>query len=627
MCAVQLNHRDHIIRIQQSLEQDFLQKFEAGNYPFEAPLTVLDPYGIAPLTALVLFRLPQAQAVTVCVKGKDPAGDMAMNLPAAKTQAVPVYGLYAGAATRVVLTLEDGREKELTFTTAPAPDCIHKPDYVHTSPEFFGDHVMLLAPSSASKLAAFDYAGDLRWYCTLDVVQEPKRMPNGHFVIATERLISLPYYVTGMYEFSLLGKIYKEYRYPGGVHHDCNFDSDGNVIFLTQDFNRDTVEDMIVVLDKDTGSVLKTFDLRGLIPADAQAGNRATEHDWVHCNAVWYDKRSNSISISGRNLDAIMNLDYETGAINWILGDPEKWPQDYVDKYFFTPEPDQPDFDWFYAQHSCEMTPDGDMLVFDNGAWRSKYPEKDIPAEQKFSRGVRYHMDLEKRTVRQVWEYGKERGSEFFSPHISNVRQCGPNDYVVHSGDIGNIKGVPCIKPPLFYLSKPEGKDLVYYSITTEVVGDQVVFEMRIPSTAYFRARKERLYDPADLPVFGPGQLLGSLGITPETRFRAPKTVKPMPEKLTIRVDDELDRFRFSALLPDDVYAVLALDRGDDRKAYIVPADEKDELAMCISTLRPENENERFVTISKEDLTGDWSLHLLVEADYYDLDTIVNCDK
>ena len=625
MSQTDYHFHQHILRQQAEMEKSFLDEFAAGSFPFDAPLVKQNPYAIAPLTALVLFRLEQPEAVTVCVKGKTAAADMRFSYPAAREQFVSVYGLYADASTEVVLTLESGAQKTLFFTAAAAPDCIRKPDYIKTAPEYFGNQVMLLAPSSASKMAAFDYAGDLRWYTELDMILEPKRLKNGHFLAATERLISLPYYITGVYEFSLIGKIYHEYRYPGGLHHDMTTDSDGNLLILTEDLTRDTVEDMIEDLDKDTGEVIRTFYLRHVITADAVAGNRANGRDWIHVNALWYDESTNSISVSGRNLDAVINLDYTTGGINWILGDPDKWPQDYVQKHFFTPEENQDEFDWFYAQHSCELLPGGDVMVFDNGAWRSKYSEKDIPAQEKFSRGVRYHIDTERRTVRQVWQYGKERGITFFSPHISNVHCYSDGHYLVHSGDIGQIAGKPCVKPPVFYLNKPEAKDMIFYSVTTELLNDEVVYEMRIPSTAYFRARKECLYDERDVLTFGEGTLLGSLGKTPVTRVKVPQTVAALPEGMRVSVDDEIDRFRFAALLPGDEYAVLVLKQNDDSVAYLVPSDEKDELAMCISTLRPENENERFVTISKDGLQGDYHMYLLAETTLYDLDTVLRC--
>lgn len=36
--------------------------------------------------------------------------------------------------------------------------------------------------------------------------------------------------------------------------------------------------------------------------------------------------------------------------------------------------------------------------------------------EMKYSRAVVFKVDQEKRTVEQLWEYGKERGHSWYSP-------------------------------------------------------------------------------------------------------------------------------------------------------------------------------------------------------------------
>ena len=64
-------------------------------------------------------------------------------------------------------------------------------------------------------------------------------------------------------------------------------------------------------------------------------------------------------------------------------------------------------------------------MCFDNGHYRSKIREKFRLNKDNFSRGVRYRLDQEKKTVRQIWQYGKERGEEFFSSYIGNVEFYG----------------------------------------------------------------------------------------------------------------------------------------------------------------------------------------------------------
>ena len=87
------------------------------------------------------------------------------------------------------------------------------------------------------------------------------------------------------------------------------------------------------------------------------------------------------------------------------------------------------------------ITPEGYVFLFDNGNNKSKIESDYVKAEDSYSRGVMYKIDTDNMTIEQVWEYGKERGSEFYSPYISDVDYLGENHYIVHSGGIVYVDG------------------------------------------------------------------------------------------------------------------------------------------------------------------------------------------
>ena len=56
----------------------------------------------------------------------------------------------------------------------------------------------------------------------------------------------------------------------------------------------------------------------------------------------------------------------------------------------------------------------------------------------KYSRAVVYKIDQKKMTVEQVWEYGKERGHDWYSPVTSLTRYEADKDSVmVYSATAG----------------------------------------------------------------------------------------------------------------------------------------------------------------------------------------------
>ena len=120
--------------------------------------------------------------------------------------------------------------------------------------------------------------------------------------------------MTGLYEIDLLGKIYNEYSIKGGYHHDYFELPSGNLLVASDDFYNEsgTVEDYVVELDRNTGKIVKTFDLKDILKMEDGKSENWTSYDWFHNNSIWYDEKTNSITLSGRHQDAVINISYET---------------------------------------------------------------------------------------------------------------------------------------------------------------------------------------------------------------------------------------------------------------------------------------------------------------------------
>ena len=324
-------------------------------------------------------------------------------------------------------------------------------------------------------------------------------------MVSTERLVNSPYYMTGLYEIDLLGHIYNEYSLKGGYHHDYFELPNGNLLVASDDFNNEsgTVEDYIVELDRTTGNIIKTWDLKDILNMEDGKSENWSSYDWFHNNSVWYDLDTNSITLSGRHQDAVINIDYETGKLNWIIGDPTNWSSDYQ-KYFFTPVGE--DFEWQWSQHAAMITPEGYVFIFDNGNNKSKDSSKYVDATNSYSRGVMYKIDTDKMTIEQVYEYGKERGSSFYSPYISDVDYLSKNHYLIHSGGIVYVDGKNSNQPAGF------SSNTTLKSDTVEILNNKVIFEIVLPTNNY-RVEKLSLYTENDYENTL-GKRLGSLGET-----------------------------------------------------------------------------------------------------------------
>lgn len=617
---ISYEHIPNIVTRQDELEKAFLAKFEAGNYTLENPLVILNPYEIAPLTAMVLFNTPVASEATIIVKGKQHPGDIQHIFPSTKKHILLVYGLYADYENSVEIILSNSERNTVTIQTEPLLPQVPIATSIKTTSQYMGNNIVFLTAAMRSMPVGYDYAGDIRWYANINFAFDLKRMTNGHILIGTERLVKLPYFTSGLYEMAFSGKIFKEFTLPSGYHHDQFVMEDGNILVLTFDFYSSTVEDVCVLIDSRTGEIIKKWDYKSVLPQNVAGSGSQDEHDWFHNNAVWYDKRTNSLTFSGRHQDAVINLDFETGKLNWILGDPEGWPQEMVDKYFFTPGGE--DFAWQYEQHACVILPDGDVMLFDNGHFRSKNKENYWQNQDNFSRAVRYRIDTQKMTIKQIWQYGKERGAEFFSPYICNVEYYNEGHYMVHSGGIGYENGATCEGMAVIKAMQAEFKDNVYTfnSITCELLNDELVYELQVPANCY-RAEKLPLYYANEIAELGAGRKFGQLIQTQTTKMKikAEETGDLVPEHYEAKIIEEDDRFNFNAIFEAGEMAQLLLE--DETAAilrYPINTIPQKFQAMCVGTFQKADPRNVDTYINKTGLSGRYEIKLIASEKLYE---------
>ncbi len=603
MSKINYTYLNHWVDLQNDSEKEMMNEFESGHYTLENPLVKYNPYLINPLAAVVLFETEEDIAITVTVKGKTKAADFSHTFPKAKKHVLPVLGLYANYNNIVEIKPYRKEKKIIQIEVGDVvPDIL---EYCDTTPEYFQDNVMIISPAGLTNPCGFDYAGDIRFYLNAMCVFDYKRLKNGNLLIGTDRVLKMPYYMSGLYEMSPVGKIYKEYRIPGGYHHDQFEMEDGNLLVLTEDLTSDTVEDMCVLIDRETGEILKTWDYKNFLTPGDGAGVSYTDEDWFHNNAVWYDKNTHSLTFSGRHIDSMVNIDFDSGELNWIIGDPDNWSEE-KQKYFFKPVGNN--FEWQYEQHANLITPSGDVMCFDNHHNDTKFEEKKRLAKDSFSRGVRYRINTDKMEIEQVWSYGKERGAEFFSPYICNVEYYNEGHYLVHSGGIAyDANGNPsdALGP---FAAMSGGSQ---YSITTEVYEDKKLFELKVKGN-FYRAEKLKLYSDGINLELGEGKILGSLAPVKEmdTEVPAEVTGELIPEFCEARIEDEKDKFTFFSRFVKGDLVLLQLENDEEVHRYYISTTATPNKAMCCGSFLDSDDRNIRTCITKSGLKGTYNVRV-----------------
>ena len=594
-------------------QSELENKFTSYGYTIDEPNVILNPYEISPLTALVMFETSDYVSPTVTVVGKSEKTTYIHTFKESKTHYLEILGLYPDYNNEVIISYGDVTKK-IYIQTGKLPNDFVTPSSIYKDEDKLNNELYFYTPSSRGYTCAYDINGDVRWYLTENFIWEINRLRNGNLLLSTDKLINNPYYMTGLYEMDMLGKIYFEYNIDGGYHHDYFEMPSGNILVLSNNFANGTVEDYIVELDLKDGSIVKKFDLTDILPMDEGESENFTTYDWFHNNSVWYDEKTNSITLSGRHIDAVINISYDTGKLNWIIGDSTNYSSEWQ-KYFFKPIGDN--FEWQWSQHSAKITPEGYVFIFDNGNNKSKIKEEYVDASNSYSRGVIYKIDTINMTIEQIWEYGKERGSDFYSPYISNVLYLEENHFVVHSGGIVKVNGIPYNYP-----AGLSNEDVSLKSDTVELLNNEVIYELVLPTNNY-RVRKMEMYSNSEYKQ-GIGVRLGSISKTEESNKHTiivkSKDIDNNYNKHNITFDREVDRLVFSGTFLKDDKVKIILDKFLGKKEYDVIVRKRPYTAMCVDVFTDKEEKDGIkVTkyINNTGLNGKYLIYVSINGTIY----------
>lgn len=383
---------------------------------------VVNPTKLSPLTATLYVKTDIETKVSVLIKGQDEE-DLTHNFENySNTHRIPILGLYLNYNNKVIVTLKSIDGNELTIEETIKTDDIpwleiKKFNPVVYQPDKVGDGFVMLHLMGTDGLngrtgcapVMIDKYGKIRWIYYGEINHIFKKLSNGHYLVDGIG--------TGFWEIDLLGVKYGYWEVPEGIHHDGVETSDNNILFLSH--AEGSTDDGIIELDLKDAKYKKQWDLRKILDdSRPQAPTNGIKQDWLHLNGIDFQKKDNSFIISGRNQSVVAKIDRDSGKLKWILGNHDLWP-DSLKKYLLTPVGEE--FEWQWGQHAPIFNPNdpSKILLFDNGCERS-YMDP-LPASQNYSRVVEFKVNEASMTVEQMWQFGKEYGSELYSTYISNA--------------------------------------------------------------------------------------------------------------------------------------------------------------------------------------------------------------
>ncbi|MDN7241637.1 aryl-sulfate sulfotransferase [Planococcus sp. N028] len=367
------------LSVQDELQQQVNALKEKQDYTFKEPLLIINPYGTN-TTGLYLYfeENPGSLSYTISAEGTSDFTRTAKDANSIENRAeYQLIGLVPGMENRIALTYtyENGLTKTYEFTLdAPAIQSgyppIKKTEGAAEAKLSAGLFYTLGTDGYAGYSYVFDNDGTLR----AEIVTEDYRTDRMEFYKGS--------IVTAISDSQLaridrLGKVVAVYNLEGfHMHHDFALSNRGQLLILATDESKESIEDVVLSLDLETGKYEKLIDfdsLMGSYKEMTEAGKG--DLNWIHFNSIDL-AGDDTMLLSSRETSTIIQISgiYDEPAIDYLLGNESVWADtEFADKSLSKAG----DFEYQSGQHTATYMDDASLLdgqyyvyMFQNNYWR-----------------------------------------------------------------------------------------------------------------------------------------------------------------------------------------------------------------------------------------------------------------
>lgn len=321
------------------------------------------------------------------------------------------------------------------FTINQLPDYFpNQIDLIYIDEDKYSQGINLIALNDIYSTITVDKNGEPVWFFDLENFEDNsfyafELLPNGNIVGNSE----IPSPSGYGYEINLDGDVvFKTDSY--GHHHEFIKSSKNTYFGMRNDaiYEQNHCDDPIneyvywegdnfIEYDLDGNIIWEWSTLDYLNHSDFNPsfcdGTNPNVIDWTHANSVIFDQNTNSVYLSLRNISRIINVDYDSGDINWQIGQEEFMNDTSNVSIDFT----------FSGQHSLRLLENGHILLFDNHSYLD--PEN--------SKCVEFSFDTDENEFSLEWEYVLP--DNMFSHFRGECERMENGNTVISTGNDGQL--------------------------------------------------------------------------------------------------------------------------------------------------------------------------------------------
>lgn len=366
----------------------------------------------------------------------------------ARTHSVPLLGFEPGRTNLILVTVYDKYraaftpDELLTFVTPVLPGNFPAHVLLKCEPDKMEPGYTLFMIQNrnphANYITIMDNVGQVVWYSPAPAAYDVdvRQLDDGNLFI--------PDSANRFVEINMLGQTVKSLNAPGGYPvdlHDAIPTGRGTILYLS---HATRVVANFPTSDTISNAPLATLNVDDMPIVEISATNAALLHTWSpldmldptrvtylsyesgdsygvdneHANALLEDTNDDSIIVSLRNQNAVFKFSRVTGQLKWIVGPPANWSPD-LQTNLFTPVGTP--FEWNYAQHAPMLTPQGTLLLYDDGNFRACPFDASVPDQDNYSRAVEFSLNETNMQITQVWDSTEAGGDRLYTPIIGDA--------------------------------------------------------------------------------------------------------------------------------------------------------------------------------------------------------------
>jgi hypothetical protein len=376
-----------------------------------------------------------------------------------QTHSVPLLGFKPGRTNLILVTVCDKLQststapQPVTFITAPLPADFPKSTVLRSNPgQMEPGFTLFIVQNRTAKvgfITIMDNSGEVVWYSRAPSLgdYDVRQLRNGDLFLEEQPPINR------FLEMNLLGEQVRTWTPPGAYpinDHEGILTDRGTILYLSDvsqvvsnfPSNATNANAPLITTNIDDNPVVEISATDGALlnvwsPLDLLDPTRVTYLtysfpttfgvDNEHANAVFEDPSDNSIIVSLRTQNAVIKILRSTGTLKWILGTHANWSARFQ-PYLLTPVGTP--FQWNYGQHATKMTPQGTLLLYDDGNDRASPFDPRMPDKDNYSRAVEFSINETNMAVSQVWDTSQAVGDRLYTPAV------GDADWLPHSGNV-----------------------------------------------------------------------------------------------------------------------------------------------------------------------------------------------